>query len=316
MPTGLALVVATRMRKVRHFVAVQHVLSPMNDLRKRADLNERVGTKPSRVYGVDFSGAKDADRKIWIAGGEVNGDTMRLELCRRLENRAGPGSRLERALAALRTFVTQQAPCVVGLDFPFGLPQILVEEEQWMDFAFGFGNRFLDADTFPVACRTTAFELTGRKELRRVTDIEAKTPLSPYNRRIFRQTYYGIRDVLAPLIADGVACALPMQTALPDRAWLLEICPASTLEMMGLRKSYKDEKGRDFHWVRDAILTEVTHPFGIEVPEQIRREVVADKKGDALDSIIAAVATLRALRESITLNGSSEPSLVEGRVYV
>ena len=115
----------------------------------------------------------------------------------------------------------------------------------------------------------------GRKELRRVTDIEARTPLSPYNRRIYKQTYYGIRDVIAPLIASGAACALPMQAAIPDRAWLLEICPASTLELMGLRESYKDEKGREFPRVRDAILTEVTHPLGIEVPAQIRREVVA-----------------------------------------
>ena len=89
-----------------HSGAVQHVLSPMNDLRKRTDLNHSIGTKPSRVYGVDFSGAKDADRKIWIAGGTLDGGTMRLDLCRRLENLPGSGSRLERALAALRTFVT------------------------------------------------------------------------------------------------------------------------------------------------------------------------------------------------------------------
>ena len=292
------------------------MFSPMKGLRMRVAFYDRVGMNPSRVYGVDISGAKDADRKIWIAGGALHGDTMRLELCRRLENRAGSGSRLERALAALRMFVTQQAPCVVGFDFPFGLPQILVEEVQWKDFAFGFGNRFLDADAFQVACTRTSLERTGHKELRRVTDIESRTSLSPYNRRIYKQTYYGIRDVIAPLIASGAACALPMQTALPDRAWLLEICPASTLDLMGLRKSYKDEKGRDFHGVRDDILTKVSHPFGIEVPEQIRREVVADKKGDALDSIIAAIATFRALSQSIALDGSSEPSLVEGRVYV
>jgi hypothetical protein len=292
------------------------MFSPMNGLRMRVALSDRVGMKPSRVYGVDFSGAKDADRKIWIAGGEVNDDSMRLELCQRLENRAGSGSRLERALAALRLFVTQQGPCVVGLDFPFGLPCALVKEERWDEFVIGFGNRFLDADRFQVACTLTALERTGRKELRRVTDIAANTPLSPYNRRIYKQTYYGIRDVIAPLIADGAACALPMQAAIPDRAWLLEICPASTLGLLGLRKSYKDGKGRDFREVRDAILTGVTDSFGIEVPAQIRRDVDANKDGDALDSIIAAVATFRALRQSIVIDGSSEPSLVEGRVYV
>src|SRR5215212_1659255 len=188
--------------------------------------------KPNRVFGVDFSGAKDADRKIWIAGGALDGDTLRLDLCRRLENLPGPGSRLERALTTLRTFVTQQAPCVVGLDFPFGLPRILVEEERWEDFALGFSGRYPDADRFQMSCTLTAFERTGYKELRRDTDIEAKTPLSPYNRRIYKQTFYGIRDVIAPLVANGAACVLPMQTALPDRTWLVEICPASTLELM------------------------------------------------------------------------------------
>ena len=272
--------------------------------------------KPNRVFGVDFSGAKNADRKIWVAGGALDGDTLRLDLCRRLEHLPGSGSRLERALAALRTFVTQQAPCVVGLDFPFGLPRVLVEDERWEDFVRGFGNRFPDADAFPNDCRITALERTGRKELRRVTDIEANTPLSPYNLRIYRQTYHGIRHVIAPLIADDVACALPMQMALPGRVWLLEICPASTLELMGLRRSYKDGKGREYRWVRDDILTEVTHPFGIKVPDEIRHQVIADTEGDALDSIVAAVATLRALRESIDTDAQSDPSLVEGRVYV
>jgi hypothetical protein len=271
--------------------------------------------KPNRVYGVDFSGARDADRKIWIAGGEVYGETLRLDICRRIAPHPGSESRLERALIALRAFVAQQSPCVVGLDFPFGRPSLLVEEERWEEFALEFGTRFSDVDAFPVSCRNTALELTGRKELRRVTDIEAKTPTSPYNRRIYRQTYYGIRDVVAPLIASGAACALPMQAAVPDCAWLLEICPASTLERMGLRRSFKDEKGRDFRRVREEILTKVTHSFGIAVPEQVRNDVVADKKGDALDSIIAAVATLRALREAIDTDGASEPLLVEGRVY-
>ena len=36
---------------------------------------------PDRIYGVDFSGAKDAGKKIWIAEGVVKGDSLLIEDC-------------------------------------------------------------------------------------------------------------------------------------------------------------------------------------------------------------------------------------------
>ncbi len=36
---------------------------------------------PPRVYGVDFSGAVNAGRTIWIAGGEVVPDVLYCTLC-------------------------------------------------------------------------------------------------------------------------------------------------------------------------------------------------------------------------------------------
>jgi hypothetical protein len=269
--------------------------------------------KPSRVFGIDFSGAAKAGRKIWIASGVIDGETLRFESCQRAAQLPNSGRDLERALGALVAFITQQGPCIVGFDFPFGLPCDLVEEFRWDDFAVTFGKRYPEASAFQATCTQKAIALTGHKELRRATDYDAETPLSPYNLRIFRQTFYGIRDVLAPLVRSGAVSVLPMQPAVSGRIWLLEICPASTLKHMGLRQPYKH---LELSSVRESILTELIQGTGIVVPECVRDEVTADKEGDALDSVIAAVATFHALRDSIDCEDQGVPSQVEGFVYM
>lgn len=269
--------------------------------------------KPNRVYGVDFSGAKNAGRKIWIAGGVVEGELLHFEMCKPAAKLPDSGAQIGLALAALRTFILQRGPCVVGLDFPFGLPNPLVAEDRWEDFMQAFAERYPEAGSFKQTCTDTAMASTGRKELRRDTDVRAETPFSPYNLRIYRQTFYGIRDVLAPLVCSGRVSVLPMQPAIPGRAWLLEICPASTLKEMGLYQTYKNTKSAA---VRDAILSSLKHDGCAVVPEQVRCEILKDRDGDALDSVIAAVATVRALRGSLDCAGEGARSRVEGFVYV
>lgn len=264
---------------------------------------------PNRVYGVDFSGAKVAGRKIWIAGGIVDGDTLRFDVCQRAATLPGAGRQLERALPALRDFVVQQRPCIVGLDFPFGLPRDLVKHARWEECALAFGDDHSEADSFKSAC----WQAAGSKELRRETDVDAETPFSPYNLRIYRQTYHGIRDVLAPLVRSGMARVLPMQPPAPGAVWLLEICPASTLKQMRLYQTYKDA---NLAAVRDEILMGLGQHMSLVVPESICAEVVDDKNGDALDSVIAAVATFRALQDGIDSASEGVPTQVEGFVYV
>ena len=36
---------------------------------------------PAHIYGIDFSGAQDAGKKIWIAEGVVKGDSLLIEDC-------------------------------------------------------------------------------------------------------------------------------------------------------------------------------------------------------------------------------------------
>lgn len=139
----------------------------------------------------------------------------------------------------------------------------------------------------------------------------------PYNLRLYRQTYFGLRDVLYPLVRDGRASVLPMQRAQPDRAWLLEICPASTLKREGMYWPYKG-KMDEHRTARASILErlEATGTLSIPAPA-VRSAVLEDRGGDALDSVIAALAAFRALRAPAFPGVEGNDAYVlEGYVYV
>lgn len=268
---------------------------------------------PRRVHGVDFSGAQDAGKLIWVASCVIDGDLLRVEDCRPAAELPESGRDLGRALMALRDFIASERDCAFGLDFPFGLPRQVVGERSWMGFIDSFTHRHSDPDEFRQACVGAALKATGRKELKRLTDAESSTPFSPYNRRIYRQTYFGIRDVLAPLVRSGRACVLPMQRPESGTAWVLEICPASSLERKGLYgKKYKGKSPGP----RNDILSTYESSTPLSIPETIRSRILNDSGGDALDSLIAATAVLEALPNLAHLGREKPDYALEGYVYV
>ncbi|GFO98098.1 uncharacterized protein ig2599ANME_2315 [groundwater metagenome] len=50
---------------------------------------------PRRIYGIDFSGAKDAGKKIWAAGGRIEGSVLHIEERLRASELPGAGSERE-----------------------------------------------------------------------------------------------------------------------------------------------------------------------------------------------------------------------------
>jgi len=270
-----------------------------------------------RIYGVDFSGAEEAGRKIWIASGTAESNGFRIEECFRAENL--PGSRRDRAgcFEALREFVRGRGAGAFGFDFPFGIPGHLVADESWEGFVRGFPSRYGSPEIFRESCR----KATGPHEVRRETDQESRTPFSPYNLRIYKQTYFGIRDLLAPLVRENAACVLPMQAPLAEKPWLLEICPASTLRALGKRRPpyrYKGKKKKHSQ-ARTEILTALERHRGLtRLAPGIRAAIAANSEGDAPDSVIAALATHRALRNPRILRplADSNPWAREGDVFV
>jgi len=267
------------------------------------------------IYGIDFSGAKDAGDKIWIARGVPEGGKLFVSECCKAGDLSNSGSRLEDCLPALVNLINSNGNAAFGFDFPFGVPAPMITAKTWEEFVLAFPEKYKSPEEFRESCRQAE---TGR-ELKRRTDRENHTPFSPYNLRLFRQTYYGISDVLLPLVRDGGACILPFQEAVAGKPWILEICPASSLKRLMEKRvpPYKGRKG-SCRENRSQILADVMKA-GVILGQtaEIKDKIIADKGGDALDSIIAAMATFNAIRNTDSLfpndNGYWK---IEGYVYV
>ena len=271
---------------------------------------------PAVVYGVDWSGALDAGARVWVARGEPSAGGLRIAWVRPGADLPGSGVERDRCLPALGAFIASQDGAVFGLDFPFGLPRSLVEAATWEAFVLSFAARYPTSEAFRSRCRKAA---RGR-EARRDTDREAGTPFSPYNLRLYRQTFFGIRDLLAPLVRGHAASVVPMQPPLPGRPWLVEICPASTLKREGLYGvRYKAQSGGDRVAAagRARVLRGIERALFVSFASPgVRRSILDDPRGDALDSVVAACAVSRSLRDGTLLDGPSDgPSRLEGRVF-
>ena len=263
------------------------------------------------VCGVDFSGAQDAGKKIWIACGSILDNVIFISECFPAKDLPCSGQQRDKAISALRAFIRKQRHSVFGLDFPFSIPRVLVAEESWEEWLAAFSERYPSPEGFKGQCQLAS----NGKELKRATDVETKTPFSPYNLRLYRQTYFGVRDVLGTLIREKEVCVLPMQKPQDEKPWAIEICPAATLKTENLSFSYKGS-GRDRKASREKILRGMDKTGVLKVQKpSMRKRIIEDRGGDALDSVIAAYATFKALNHGLT-HETLAPYAVDGRVYV
>jgi len=268
----------------------------------------------SRFFGVDFSGATGAGNLIWLAEARPGpGGTVELLTCRPAS--ALPGSAADRSqcLASLVEFIAAEPDAAFGCDFPFSMPLPLGGGMPWIAYLEHFARRFADADSFRASCQSVV-----EGELRRATDREARVPFCAYNIRLYRQTYHGIAGLLAPLAIAGRAAVLPMQSAVPGRPLLLEICPASFLRRLGLYGRFGPYKGAapSCHAARERLLDAVIDAGLLAPPAAgLRRTLLDNRGGDALDSAFAAIACHRALQEPGFDRPRTPEEAFEGRVY-
>ena len=264
---------------------------------------------PRRILGVDFSGANDAGRKIWIAEGRRDrGNRLTLVDLRAASQLPNGGVDPATAIAALAEHIVKEPDTLAGCDFPFSLPKQLIDERRWTTFAGRFSDRFADADTF----RAWAMQRTGGREIRRACDRAAKTPFNSYNLRIYRQTWWGIAHLLGPLARSRRAVIHPFQP-LPSQPCpiVIEACPACSLKSIDFYPQYK---GRDaaHRRRRKAVLSKLIDSDLLAPPESsFRRILIENTGGDALDAVIAAVTTAYAEMES----ESAPDDRLEGTIY-
>lgn len=241
------------------------------------------------IFGVDFSGSRKAGKYTWITAASITGDGgLVIHACKPISQLPGSGPGREVAYAALIGFIREHKDAVYGFDFPPSLPAPLVTARSWADFIVNFIDEFPDAEAFRSKCR----ERGQGRELRRATDRISKTPFCAYNLRMYRQTYYGITGIVCPLIASSDACFMPLQQAEEDKAWLIEICPASTLKKDGQYLIPYKEATEECRTNRARILEAYKQMTPLEF-QGGEDAIISDRRGDALDSLIAAVAVYR-----------------------
>ena len=260
--------------------------------------------KTSNVFGVDFSGAKQAGRTIWIARAETSRNgRLRLVDLASLESLCGHCDR-EPALRHLVDLVAASDAALWGIDFPFGLPvEILDDGHGWPEQIRLLNAWRKDAYDFGLWCVNRTQTKLGRLHVRRSTDIAAKTPFDCYHYRIIYQMFHGMRDVLGPLMTTRGTAILPFQyhRLRTARRVVVEACPGSTLKRWGVaHQRYKQPAGGPLKPIRrrtrQAIVDAVAQHVAID--DRHRRLIMRDPGGDALDAVIAAAGAFQAFESA------------------
>lgn len=268
--------------------------------------------KTNKFLGVDFSGGSHAGKKIWVAEAALTGDLLTIAQCIRGDELPASASVRETCLAALRSYVAAQGPCIIGMDFPFGIAQSLITTDSWKEWVYRFPDVYLSPRVFRAKCLAAA----GKKELKRQTERDARTPFNPYNLRLHRQTFFGICDVLLPLIRDNQARIAPMQALNPRLPIIVEVCSSCTIRARFLFRPYKGKDPRH----REARFQVVKFLLagGLRIPsKRLQTRLIEDEEGDAIDSVVAATSAYRALYGSTTiLEKPSMPYRIEGQIFL
>lgn len=269
------------------------------------------------IYGVDFSGAREAGGNIWVSEVDVTDDDPTLVRCRPavegLESHYSGvlTTNREATLDALVSFVESRASeSVVGFDFPFSVPERVArgafDAGTWEGLLDGVAN-CANADAYAEACAEWAREHVDGTYLKRETDAKWGA-FSPYHFFVNAQAYHGMADVLAEIHDTTTVVPFDERGSGPVVA---EVYPAATLDVLGLcREGYKgDDPGERRR--RERNLEGLTERADLSVQPAVRERIVEDSEGDALDSLAAAVAAYRNVGEF-----DYGTSNVEGRIYV
>jgi len=272
------------------------------------------------IYGVDFSGATRAGEKIWVTEAGVEDGTLRVRDCGRAPDFLGdcydgePTTDRGPTLAALAAFVESRGSAAAfGFDFPFSVPRAVAEgafgADSWREVVSAVADCG-DADAFAEACVewTDANAADGATYLKRETDREHGA-FSPYHFFVQHQTYHGVADVLAA-VADE-ARVVPFDPPACGGPVVAETYPAGVLDALGLcREGYKGTEAA--HGRRRARnLDGLADLAEVSVPGGLRDRYLDDADGDALDSLLAAVAVFRNLGD-----WGHEPDSLAARIHV
>jgi hypothetical protein len=264
------------------------------------------------VIGVDFSGAAEPADGLWVTRGEAMDGTLTVT---DVFDGGRWGTDRAQIHQGLVEYVREDAVDIVGMDFPFGLPEALFEGEEgdtWEDVLAWVGEMDAEVNAFRSACGERGREATDGEsaQLRRETDWR-RGALCPYNVQIQYQTFFGLRNVLTPLADGEETVVVPQQGPPGGKTAVVEVYPAATFGRLGLyREGYKSDT--DIAQARRKTNVQGLTDVGIELDREQFDQYVTDP--DALDSLAAAHAAWTALGDT-RRGGRSHIRAFEGYIY-
>ncbi|WP_075936740.1 DUF429 domain-containing protein [Halosegnis longus] len=256
------------------------------------------------VFGIDFSGSKNAGDSIWLTQAESCEQDWRIEKC--LSARDEAGRRRDLVYGWLIKMINNIEPIAVGLDFTFGLPAWALTAESWRARL----DEVNDWDS-PDAMRSHCLErLPEAGHDRRKTESKHIGGLRGYGWLLKTQTYYGLTEFLPLLLEKTDAVVKPMdESNAPTMA--IEVYPGATLAELDLeREGYKQERASHYD-TRERNLDGLVGQ-GYHLDSEVRRNALCND--DALDSVVAAVATARAVENDFAVEEERYDPL-EGYIY-
>lgn len=285
---------------------------------------------PARVFGVDFAASKqDAGRDIWIAEGASIDDGLSIEgLAPAVDVLDGEPTSRKATLAGLSDFIAKQEDAAFGLDFPFGVASNLAETADWVDFVTHFPDSLtvaVDEDGDRPAKQlydAVKAEVGDPKVVgvRESVEEEVEQGLSPTDWRMKELTFYGIRDVLQPLVeeagndsnpeSDPVA-VVPMESTESASVVVFETYPSAVFSELGAESDgYKGRREKHMQ-ARQSNVAEL-EAAGVHFAEDDAR-VKARAYDDALDAVAACYATHKNVASGADFDSKAE---CFGEIYV
>ena len=266
-----------------------------------------------KIFGIDYSGSLQASKKIWICEAEFFKNEININSVYSIFDKFKIKSREETNYQII-SLIKNNPDGVFGFDFPFSLPIRAIQNLSWKEFIINFDKTYKSENEF----RNKLRKLFNFKDIKRKCDITSKTPFSPYNLRIYRQTYYGITEILKPLLLLNSTSVLPFDKTESKKSIIMEVCPASlmkirkeTIKWPGSYKGKKEVHRENRMKILDILLSHLNLKF-LDLKNQ--EFILNDAEGDALDSLICVICALRGLSYP-ELSVKDENYMLEGYVY-
>jgi hypothetical protein len=279
-----------------------------------ADEEARVSTGTKEGMEVQMG----TERTTWVTRGVVTDDGLSIDRCAPaaewFETSDAPAT-----TPTLTTFLADLPPtAAAGLDFPFGLPEGVVVEETWEAFLRELPAWCDTPADLRRRCEHRVHLIDGSSDARlRGTDAPLSA-MSPFDERIVASTYFGLRDVLRPLVLSDSVRVPPMTPPRSDRPFVIEVYPAGTLVDLDLfAAGYEagDGAGRERRSETvEGLPGAVDADVDLHVDDAAREAAFEGPR--RLESVVAAYAVYRNTRTASALTVSDPRRSIEGQVFV